>query len=102
MNAYEFHNPGDFTLNNCFLIVRDFFLGALEAMAIGLTIGFITSYLTKKLRFIAQSVVQETFVIFCMALSSYYIALILNCSGIAALLTCSITMTHYAWHNLSP
>jgi len=71
-------------------------------MVIGLLVGFIASYITKRMRFLAQSVVSETVFIFCFALESYYIAAMAGCSGVISLLITSIVTTHYAWHNLSP
>ena len=71
-------------------------------MAIGLVFGFSFSYLTKRARFLAHNVVGESFCLLCFAMISYFLADLIEVSGIVSLLTTAIVMSHYAWHNLSP
>ena len=69
MNNYKlFQNAGDFTFSKSMIICKDFIIEILVSMLIGLLVGFIASYLTKRMRFLAQSVVSETVFIFCFAL----------------------------------
>ena len=72
------------------------------SILVGLLFGFGYSYLTKNARFLAHNVVAESFVLLSFALISYFVAELMEVSSIVALLTTSIVMSHYAWHNLSP
>ena len=60
------------------------------------------SFITKKMRFLAQNVIVEALLIFVFALGSFFCSRMLVKSGTVSLLTTSIIMSHYAWHNLSP
>ena len=72
------------------------------SILIGSFYGFITSYITKKCRFLASSAVVETVILFLLAVQSYYVAETFDYSGIVAILFCSIVQSQYAWYNLSP
>jgi NhaP-type Na+/H+ or K+/H+ antiporter len=74
----------------------------LLSIVIGIFFGFALSYLTKKLRFIAQNVVSESIIFLSFAYISYLVAEFLEASSIVTILVTSIVMAHYAWHNLSP
>ena len=71
-------------------------------MLIGIAIGFIASYILKKMRFITESGIKEAAFIFCFGYLSYAISELLKMSGIISLLSAAIIMAHYGWYNLSP
>lgn len=72
------------------------------SLLIGSFFALLTSYILKKARFMTQSAVTETAVIFCFSYLAYAIAQSLAFSGIITLLTCGIMQAHYTWFNLSP
>ena len=72
------------------------------SIIVGIVFGFAYSYLTKVARFLAQNVIAESFVLLSVAMISYFVAELIEVSAIVSLLTTSIIMSHYAWHNLSP
>lgn len=83
--------------------VNDFYNLFMWSILIGIIFGFLSAYLTKKLRFIAKaSAILESFILICFALLSYFISEINHYSGIVTLLTTAVIMAHYSWHNLSP
>jgi len=83
--------------------VNDFYNLFMWSILIGVIFGFLSAYLTKKLRFIAKaSAILESFILICFALLSYFISEINHYSGIVTLLTTAVIMAHYSWHNLSP
>ena len=50
--------------------VEDFFI----SLCLGLVMGLTVSYMTKRMRFIAQSVIVETVIMIGFALSSYFLS----------------------------
>ena len=85
-----------------FEILGDFMKLFSVSILIGLVFGFFASYITKRMRFIAQSAIGESFILICFGLFSYELSELLEMSGIVSLLTTSLILAHYAWHNLSP
>ena len=83
-------------------ITRKFFTLCLLSVMIGLAHGFLLSYVFKRMRFLTQSAIGESLIMMCFGMLSYYVSEELNYSGIVSLLTASLIMAHYAWHNLSP
>jgi NhaP-type Na+/H+ or K+/H+ antiporter len=58
-------------------------------------------------KFLTVNAVTETFLMFALGLTGYFIAEMIviagnPMSGVMALLTCSIINSHYTWYNLSP
>jgi len=92
----------DFSWETPFSIMGNFFLLALESLAVGLVGGVISSLLFKWFRFLCHSAITETLIIFTIAMVTYFISEAAELSGIISLLTCGITMAHYTWYNLSP
>ena len=56
----------------------------------------------KKCRFLTHSPVHETLLVFSAGYLAYMLSEVLELSGIITLLSCGITLAHYAWYNLSP
>jgi NhaP-type Na+/H+ or K+/H+ antiporter len=65
------------------------------SILIGAVFGFLTTLMFKHLRFLNASVITETFIMFAMALMSYFVSTMtvilgLEMSGIISLLICGI------------
>jgi sodium/hydrogen exchanger-like protein 6/7 len=101
MNNFAFKDA-HFTSVTPFLIIRDFAKLFSMSILIGLFFGFMASYITKRMRFIAQSAIGESFILICIGLFSYELSELMEYSGIVSLLTTALILAHYAWHNLSP
>lgn len=77
------------------------------SILIGIIVGVITSLIFKHLRFLTVSAITETFLLFSLALSCYFLSELtviggIQMSGMISLLVCGIIQAHYAWYNLSP
>ena len=72
------------------------------SVGIGLFFGIVASLMTKHLRSISHSAINESALFLSLALLSYYISEIVQASAIASLLVTSIVLSHYAFYNLSP
>jgi NhaP-type Na+/H+ or K+/H+ antiporter len=102
MIPYEFENAEFEPFSTPFLILGDFVRLFVTSILIGVIFGFLASYITKSMRFIAQSAIGESFILICFGMFSYFLSEILEMSGIVSLLTTALVMAHYAWQNLSP
>jgi NhaP-type Na+/H+ or K+/H+ antiporter len=102
MESFAFENAEFNPKTTPFLIMGDFCKLFSLSILIGLVFGFLASYLTKCMRFIAQSAIGESFILICFGLFSYFLSELMEMSGIVSLLTTALIMAHYAWHNLSP
>ena len=100
--SYESPQLEEMSWISIFIIMKDFLKSTLIQSIIGVLIGLTLSYITKRLRFIAQNVIVECLLVFVVALSSLYLSRMLVNTGVVTLLTTAVTMSHYAWHNLSP
>jgi len=69
---------------------------------VGVIFGFAITYTLKRCRAVAHSAIQETFLLICCAMLTYYVSEIIGQSGITSLVCCAIVEAHYAWYNLSP
>jgi NhaP-type Na+/H+ or K+/H+ antiporter len=85
-----------------FEIAGNFLFLFLMSLLIGSFFALLTSYILKRARFMTQSAVTETAVIFSFSYLAYAISQALAFSGIITLLTCGIMQAHYTWFNLSP
>jgi len=74
----------------------------IASILIGVVFALLTSYTFKNARFLTQSAVTETCLIFSFSYLAYATSQALAFSGIIALLTCGILQAHYTWFNLSP
>ncbi|XP_021867072.2 sodium/hydrogen exchanger 1-like [Spinacia oleracea] len=68
---------------------------------LGVIIGLVCAYVTKKMCFGRHSSDREIAVMFLMAYLSYMMAILFNLSGILSSFVCGIIMSHYAWHNVT-
>lgn len=102
MNDFAFHDAEFIPSKTPFLIMGDFLKLFSMSIIIGLIFGFMASYITKRMRFIAQSAIGESFILICFGLFSYELSELMEYSGIVSLLTTALILAHYAWHNLSP
>ena len=80
-----------------FHFINSFFMSCF----LGITIGMLCSHLLKKLKKYQLQSVQEISIIIIFAFSSYVIAELSELSAILSLLFCSITLSNYAFFNLS-
>lgn len=72
------------------------------SVLIGVTTGFIITYLLKNFRSISHSAIHETFLLIACAMLTYFISELLHQSGITSLVSCALVFAHYSWYNLSP
>lgn len=68
---------------------------------LGVLIGLLCAYTTKRLYFARHSTDREIAVVALMAYFSYMMAELFNLSGILSVFFCGIAMSHYTWHNVS-
>ncbi len=94
-------NP-TFNAETFFGICGNFLLLGVVSLLIGIFIGLLASYIFKRMRFLSVSSIKETLLIFCFGYVAYTFADLIHMSGIIAMLTCGVTMAHYAWYSLSP
>ena len=92
----------EFTSASAAKIGGDFLLLGIGSLALGLAYGLAISYVLKHARSLTKTPVVECALIFSFAYLAYVSAEIWHQSGIIALLTCGVTMAHYAWFSLSP
>ncbi|CAD8127068.1 unnamed protein product [Paramecium sonneborni] len=78
------------------LFVEEFF----GSMAIGIIFGLFTSFLFKRLRFLAESVVLEIMILLYTGYASFAICELLELSGVISVLVCGIILAHYNFYNL--
>ena len=71
-------------------------------MAIGIFFGLLSAYVLKKFRLFSKKPIMETIIIIGFGYMGYGFAELTHNSGILALLTTGIIMSHYTWYNLSP
>ena len=99
----EFTEKGDpFTAKSAAFIGMDFLTLGIKSLLLGLAFGLSCSYLFKIARSLTKNPVAECAMIFSFAYLAYVVAELTHASGIISLLTCGITMAHYAWYSLSP
>jgi NhaP-type Na+/H+ or K+/H+ antiporter len=100
----EFQENEDKEMNvkSAFTIIGSFIELCILSVGVGVSMGFIITYILKRCRYVSHSSLQETFVILAFAMLTYYIAEIMGQSGITSLVSCALIMAHYTWYNLSP
>ncbi|CDW89237.1 sodium hydrogen exchanger [Stylonychia lemnae] len=87
------HDIGLAILRFCYL--------SIASIMIGIIIGLLSAYITKRLVNLKDHPIREIIMIFMLAYLSYIISEILNFSGIMTLFCCGFTMNHYTYYNLS-
>ena len=92
----------EFTAGSAAKIGGDFCALGVGSLALGLAYGLAISYVLKHVRSLTKTPVVECALIFSCAYLAYVTAEIWHQSGIITLLTCGVTMAHYAWFSLSP
>jgi len=85
-----------------FQILGDFIMLSIFSLLIGAGYGILSTCMLKWFRALARDAVNECILLFSFGYMCYVTAESLSQSGIIALLTCGVTMAHYAWYNLSP
>lgn len=90
-SAVNFFQDGmTFSASTPFIIIGAFLALAIVSLALGLAMGFLTSFVFKHARFLTVNAITETFLIFCFSLITYYLGDLIKVSGIIALLSCGI------------
>ena len=92
----------EFSTKTALKIGGDFCMLGCMSLLLGMVYGLIISYILKHVRSLTKTPVVECALIFSFAYLSYVTAEIYHQSGIITLLTCGVTMAHYAWFSLSP
>mmetsp|Transcript_7908 Transcript_7908/g.13263 ORF Transcript_7908/g.13263 Transcript_7908/m.13263 type:complete len:96 (-) Transcript_7908:1381-1668(-) len=83
-------------------IIGNFIKLCILSVLIGVVTGFTVTYATKRLRYLSHSAIQETFLLLCTAMMTYFLSEISGQSGITSLVSCALVMAHYTFFNLSP
>jgi len=71
------------------------------SIILGLVIGLISAFISKRVRSIKGHTVKEIFLILLLGYLSYIIGETLGLSAIMSLFVCGVTMSHYTFHNIS-
>jgi NhaP-type Na+/H+ or K+/H+ antiporter len=74
----------------------------LVSVCVGVGMGFLVTYVLKRVRSVSHSAIHETFLLVCCAMLTYYASELLGQSGITSLVACALVEAHYTWYNLSP
>ncbi|KAK2441061.1 sodium/hydrogen exchanger [Trifolium repens] len=82
-------------------VIGDFLYLFSASTALGVIAGLITAYILKTLSFGRHSSVREISMMILMAYLSYMLAELFELSGILTVFFCGISMSHYAWHNVT-
>ena len=80
-----------------FHFINTFFMSCF----LGIVIGMFCSHVLKKLKIYKLQSIQEISIIIIFVFASYIIAELSEISAIISLLSCSITLSNYAFFNLS-
>lgn len=84
------------------VLIGNFFYLSLVSALIGLFFGVVTGLITKYMRFLTRNSVHETFLLITIAMISYYVADMLEMSGIISIIVTAVMQAQYSWYNLSP
>ena len=71
------------------------------SILLGLFIGLISAFISKRIKSIKGHTVKEIFLIVLLGYLSYIIGESLGLSAIMSLFVCGVTMSHYTFHNIS-
>ena len=71
------------------------------SIILGLVIGLISAFISKRIKSIKGHTVKEIFLILLLGYLSYIIGETLGLSAIMSLFVCGVTMSHYTFHNIS-
>lgn len=93
---------GGTVLSDMVLISEHFLFQGIASILFGIAFAVIYSLILKHMRFLTHSPVHETILVYGCGQLSYIVASLIGLSGITSILTCGITLSHYAWYNLSP
>ena len=66
------------TTTAAFTIIGQFIELCILSVAVGVSMGFIITYVLKKCRYVSHSAIQETFVLLAFAMLTYYISEIMG------------------------
>jgi len=91
-----------YTLETIGLMIANFFVLSLVSGLIGFVGGVISGLMTKHFRFLTRNSVHETFLLATIAFLSYYVADVLQMSGIISIIVTAVMQAQYSWYNLSP
>lgn len=73
----------------------DFFTLTLSSLGLGIAIGLISAFITKRVTSLHHHPVLEIFLIMLFGYSSYLLAELWGLSGIMTLFFCGVVMSHY-------
>ena len=71
------------------------------SVLIGLSIGLISAFISRKFPSMREHSIKELFLIVLLGYLSYIIPELFSYSAIMSLFTCGVTMSHYTFHNIS-
>jgi sodium/hydrogen exchanger-like protein 6/7 len=91
------------TLNagTIFMYVLEFIYICMSSIFVGMLFGFLSAVITRKFNQLNQHPSCEITLLFFLAYIGYMISFALKISCVISILTTSITMGHYTWHNIS-
>lgn len=82
-------------------MIGNFFLTCFVSILVGAVIGLCVTVFFKYARFLSHNPTVETVLIFVCGYFTYALVEVMEFSGVIAMLTCAILMSHYLSYNLS-
>lgn len=81
--------------------VGNFLILFITSTLLGVLVGLLSAYITKKLHLGRHSPDREVALMILMAYLSYMMAELFDLSGILTVFFCGIVMSHYTWHSMT-
>ena len=81
--------------------VLDFFVLTFSSLGVGIAVGLLSAFISKRVPSLHHHPVLEIFLIILFGYISYLLAELLSLSGIMTLFFWGVIMSHYSYHNVS-
>lgn len=95
-------SESELTLTNLFIVFVSFINLSIISLILGVGIGLIAAIILKSSFYKRHSTDREMSLLAILGFLSYLAAEEIGASGVFSSFFCGLTMSHYAWHSLSP